>query len=307
MNWRIKGIVQKALSLLPGGSALNNRMQLRLGGLRDFEKVVDTKVQADWLVFADHLQKLRIPIEGKRLLEIGTGWYPTLPACFAIAGAAGCLTFDVRRLLDWDLTRRMLLRLERHLPEMAGKLAASESVLRQRWERICAAQNLEEFFRVSGIDYRAPADAAATAVPPGSVDIVFSNSVLEHVPRPVIAALMREARRVLCPGGIAMHSVNCGDHYAYFDRTITQIHYLRYSDLHFRLWNNSLQYQNRMRANEFIEIAESAGLRTLLNMQRPRPELLARLDSMPIARSFRNWPPEQLCTTSVDFVAEAPG
>ena len=49
----------------------------------------------------------------------------------------------------------------------------------------------------------------------------------------------------------------CGDHYAYFDRTITQIHYLRYSDLHFSLWNNSLQYQNRMRANEFIEIAES--------------------------------------------------
>ena len=139
MNWRIKGIVQKALSLLPGGSALNNRMQLRLGGLRDFEKVVDTKVQADWLVFADHLRKLRVPIEGKRLLEIGTGWYPTLPACFAIAGAASCLTFDVRRLLDWDLTRRMLLRLERHLPEMAARLDASESELRERWERLCAA------------------------------------------------------------------------------------------------------------------------------------------------------------------------
>lgn len=307
MNWRIKGIVQKALALLPGGSVLNNRMQLRLGGLRDFEKNVDTKVQADWLVFVDHLRKLRIPMEGKRLLEIGTGWYPTLPACFAIAGASSCLTFDVRRLLDWGLTRRMLLRLEKHLPEMAAKADASESGFRERWARIVAARDLEEFLRISGIDYRAPEDAAATSVADASVDVVFSNSVLEHVPRAVIGALMREARRVLRPGGIAMHSVNCGDHYAYFDRSITQIHYLRYSELHFSLWNNSLQYQNRMRANEFVEIAEQAGLRTVLNLQRPRPELLARIGDMPVAKSFRHWSPEQLCTTSVDFVAEAPG
>ena len=307
MNWRVKGVVQKALSVLPGGSTLNNLMQLRLGGLRDFEKVVDTKVRADWLVFADHLRKLRISIEGRRMLEIGTGWYPTLPACFAIAGAATCLTFDVRRLLNWQLTQRMLLRLERHLSEMAARAGASEGGFRDRWERLVAARDSEDFFRMSGIEYCAPADAAATAVEDASVDVVFSNSVLEHVPRAIIAELMREARRVLRPGGIAMHSVNCGDHYAYFDRSITQINYLRYSDLHFNLWNNSLQYQNRMRANEFIQIAEDAGLRIVLNEQRPRPELLASLDRMPIAASFRRFTPEQLCTTSVDFVASAPG
>jgi SAM-dependent methyltransferase len=304
MNWRIKGIIQKTLSVTPGGSAINNRLQLKLGGLRNFERSVDSKVCDDWFVFLDHLRKIQFPIEGHRFLEIGTGWYPTLPTCFAIAGAQSCLTFDVKRLLDWNLTRRMLRRLEVHLPEMASRAGGSEPVFRDRWTRLMTARDFGEFCELSGIDYRSPGDAAATGLDSCSVDVVFSNSVLEHVPRPVIVDLMRETRRVLRHGGIAMHSVNCGDHYAYFDRSITQIHYLRYGERHFTLWNNSLQYQNRMRPNEFIQIAEDCDLQIRLNLQRPRPELLAHIGETPIARAFRHWPPEQLCTTSVDFVAQ---
>src|SRR3546814_12756650 len=80
------------------------------------------------------------------------------------------------------------------------------------------------------IDYHAPADAASTALGDGEVDVVFSNSVLEHVPEAAIDPMYREAMRILAPGGIMFHSVNCGDHYAYVDRSIHQLHYLKYSD-----------------------------------------------------------------------------
>lgn len=303
MDWRIKGIIQKVLSAMPGGSRLNSAMQLRVGGLRQFERNVDTKVIGDWLVLASHMKELGIPVDGRVFVEVGTGWYPTLPVCFHLAGAARCHTMDLHRLMDWNLTQRMLVRLEQHLPAIAGQLSLDEQVLRERLARLRRAGSQAELLDAAGIDYRAPGDATRTGLPDASVDVVFSNSVLEHVPGPVIGALMQETRRVLRGGGIALHSVNCGDHYAYFDRSVTQINYLRYGAAHWWLWNNDLQYQNRLRANDFLALAREAGLAVILDRQRPRPELMATIDQFPVAREFRHYSREQLCTTSIDFVA----
>ena len=96
-----------------------------------------------------------------------------------------------------------------------------------------------------------------------------------------------------------------GDHYAYFDRRLTPIHYLRFRERTWRIWNNGLQHQNRLRPDDFLELAEREGLQIVLNRQ-PRPELLARFEELPIAPEFRHYPRAQLCTTSVDFVARAP-
>ena len=76
----------------------------------------------------------------------------------------------------------------------------------------------------------APADASQTSLLADSVDVVFSNSVLEHVPRDMIERCFAEAHRILRPGGVMFHSVHCGDHYAHFDRSISPLHYLQFSD-----------------------------------------------------------------------------
>jgi hypothetical protein len=36
-------------------------------------------------------------IRGARLIEIGTGWHPAPPLCFALAGAGSIATFDIVR------------------------------------------------------------------------------------------------------------------------------------------------------------------------------------------------------------------
>jgi SAM-dependent methyltransferase len=306
VDWRIKGVIQKVLSLLPAGRRLNSVLQERLGGLRRFDASVDSKVRDDWMVLAGHMRELGCPIEGATFLEVGTGRFPALPVGFALAGARRCFTYDVDRLLDWRLTRRMCERFGVHLGQVAATLGASDAPVRDRWRALAGAGTLEAFLRAAAIEYRAPADAAATGLPPASVDVVFSNSVLEHVERAALGPLMRESRRVLRPGGLAIHSVNCGDHYAYFDARLTPVHYLRYGERTWRVWNNGLQFQNRLRANDFLEVAEREGLEIVLNRQTPRPELLARFDELSIAPEFRRYPREQLCTTSVDFVARAP-
>lgn len=306
MNWRVKGVTQKVLSLLPAGRRLNSVLQERLGGLRRFEASVDSKIHDDWLVLAGHMRELGCPIAGTTLLEIGTGRFPALPLAFALTGARRCFTYDIDPLLDWRLTRRMCKRFAIHLAGIAARLGLSEGQVRERWGCLARAGTLDEFLRAAAIEYRAPADAAATGLPPASVDVVFSNSVLEHVDRAAIGPLMRETRRVLRPGGMAIHSVNCGDHYAHFDSSLTQIHYLRFPERAWRVWNNSLQYQNRLRPDDFLELAEREGLQIVLNRQQPRPELLARFEAFPIAPEFRHYSRAQLCTTSVDFVARSP-
>ena len=75
----------------------------------------------------------------------------------------------------------------------------------------------DKIMQMARIEYRAPADATITGLADRSVALVFSNSVLEHVTHAVLGPMMREARRLLEHDGMLLHSVNCGDHYAYFD------------------------------------------------------------------------------------------
>lgn len=291
MNWQLKGIIQKTLSAVPGGVQLNDLLQRHAGGLRNPERNMAMKVTADWVVMAGQLRELGMSLAGTRYMEIGTGWFPTLPVCFLLAGAQSVASFDLTRHLDAELTDRLWQHLETHLPAIADAAGQPIDIVRARYDARPRPT----------LDYRAPADATLSGLPDNSVDVVFSNSVLEHVPRTVIAAMMREAHRVLRPGGLSIHSVNCADHYAYNDPDITFINYLQYSDAEWAFWNNALQYQNRMRPRDFVDLSEQAGLTTVLADYGPRPELLAMLPSMPVAAEFRDYPAEQLCAISVDF------
>jgi SAM-dependent methyltransferase len=305
MNWRIKGLTQKGLSAIPGGKWINDRLQRTVGGLRNFAGVVDSKFN-DWTILMTHMRDLGMRPTGRRFLEIGTGWFPTLPICFSLAGSGRCDTYDLVRHLNQDLTLQMFALLEPRLADIAKASMCPVDEIESKYERWKRASTLPELLRLTGIEYHAPADAGASGLPEESIDVVFSNSVLEHVPRDTIAKLMSEANRVLRPGGLVIHSLNCGDHYAYFDRNITFMNYLAYSERQWSFWNNPLLYQNRLRPQDFIDLALQAGLRLVLRKQRPRPELLTALSSMAIAPEFRKYPPEELCCTSLDFVAQKP-
>ena len=153
------------------------------------------------------------------------------------------------------------------------------------------------------VDYRAPADASETSLLESSVDVVFSNSVLEHVPRDMIAACFAEAKRILRPGGVMFHSVNCGDHYAYTDRSINQLHFLQYSDEDWELWNNQFLYQNRLRAIDYTDLARRAGFTIEVDTSMVLPERLVQLDAMTVHPRFAHYTRDQLAITTIDFVA----
>lgn len=308
MHWRVKGAMQKVLGVVPGGNSIHYRLQRNFGGMRDFRRELDIKVE-DWTIMAAHLADVGLPMQGCRLLEIGTGWYPTFPLACLLGGAARIDTFDLNRHLKPELLRSCVSAMGNHLDTIAQATNALPADVARRHAQVQAALGQTFDLRQVSADtirYHAPADAASTGLADGCIDVAFSNSVLEHVPPGVLDPLFRESMRVLRPGGVMFHSVNCGDHYAYVDRRIHQLHYLRYSDRAWSLWDNGFLYQNRLRAHEFVDAARRNGFEIVLDTSHARPERLEQLGRMHVHPRFRHIPPEQLCITSVDFIARKP-
>lgn len=306
-HWRIKGMVQKALGGLPGGARANSALQRVFGELRDPRANFDAKF-GDWQGLMSLLAAGgQASVADLVLVEVGTGWYPTNPLLFALAGARACHTYDIVRHLDEAMTRRLLAHLERHLERIAALAGRDVDTVRADHARIAAATDLPGLLAAAGIAYHAPGDASRTRLADGSIDVVFSNSVLEHVDPAVLPALLRESRRLVAGRGLTVHAVACNDHYAHFDRTISFVNYLRYDDRAWARWNNPLNYQNRLRASDFIAAARDAGLEIVHEERAVRPGVREALATMEVAPRFAHYAPDDLAATTVNFVARAAG
>jgi SAM-dependent methyltransferase len=305
MHWRVKGLIQKCLSSMPWGRSLNDRLQRRFGELRQPERNVLGKLE-DWRLSLSYLRDCEFDVRGSTLFEVGTGWYPTLPICFSLAGARRIITYDVVRHIDTDLTFRMIAALESHLESIAEACGTSVDEVHDRYLELLQAEDIDALLKRARVEYCAPTDARATKLAPDSVDLVYSNSVMEHVPKDLIRDLMSESRRILRPGGLALHNVACNDHYAHLDPRISFANYLRYSESQWRKWNNSLQYQNRLRAPEFLDLATEVGFEIILKRTCVRPGTREALTNFDVASEFRRFSMEDLSITTIDFIARKP-
>jgi hypothetical protein len=308
MNWRVKGGIQKVLGHIPLGERLHYELQKRVGGLRSFDRELAAKIE-DWRLMIGHLRSVGLAVSGTRFLEMGTGWYPTFPFSLFLGGARSVVTVDLNRYLKPELALRMTEGLADFLPVIAEATGRAEPEIAGAHRELLAAvrrgASLED--ATGGVvSYHAPSDASATGLPAASLDVVFSNSVLEHVPGPVIERCFTEARRILRPGGVIFHSVNCGDHYAYADRRIHQLNYLQFSDDDWRIWNNEFLYQNRLRAVDFVDMARAAGFAIEVDTSRPHPMRLQQLDTIKVHPQFARYSREQLAITSIDFIGRNP-
>ncbi len=309
MHWRVKGAIQRVLGKVPAGDRLHFHLQRRLGGLRTLDREIEAKVE-DWRLMVGHLRTAGFKVAGTRFFEMGTGWYTTFPFCLYLAGARSVDTCDLNRHLDPELVKAMAKALERHLAMIAEETGSTRGEVDVRYKMLTKA--LDQGESVEGatggvVRYRAPADASKTGLADASLDVVFSNSVLEHVPGDVIAACLTESRRILRSQGVVFHSVNCGDHYAYTDSKIHQLNYLKFSDDEWERWNNAFLYQNRLRAIDFTDLARAAGFTIEIDTSRPHPTRLQQLDGIKVHPSFaKKYSREQLAITSIDFVGRNP-
>jgi len=122
--------------------------------------------------------------------------------------------------------------------------------------------------------------------------------VLEHVSEDVIASITDEARRVLVPGGVAVHNIGLHDHYVSFDPSISRVNFLQYPEWAWRFFvKNKISYHNRLREPQFRQIFEQHGASIKQNEVVIDPKDLEALKTMKIDPRFHGMTPDQLAIT----------
>lgn len=312
-SWKLKAAAQGVISLLPGSYALNQVLQkhvtksldltpgefdLKLGECRrHIENYLATASGRQW------------GLSGRpfRVLEIGTGCYPIIPVGLYLCGASSLCTLDraplatgprVASTLRAYLERHRRGELVRALPWVReDRLAHLEAALSGSQsgspDQILGELRIRTMILGSG--------PSRLNLPP--VDFIFSNTTLEYVPAAKLPGLFAELKRACAPGAVMSHFIVLGDHCADFDKSITPFNFLKYSPSVWRFYNNSLNYQNRLRLSDYRRLHQSAGFRVLAEQHDEGRR--SDLDGLRLAKEFRSYPREELLVIRAWMVSES--
>ncbi len=300
MRWLAKAGLQRGLGLLPQGERLNYVFQRRV--LRSLP-AGDAALRRKFARAVQHLGVYRehgpgVPAEEACFYEFGAGWDLAIPLAYALLGVGRQVLVDIRSSARLELVNDSLASFERLRPELEAEAGRA---LRPLGEPLRSLGELEPRF---GIRYLAPCDARDTGLPESSIELASSTDTCEHIPEADLAAIFRETRRLLRPGGAFSCRIDLQDHYAYFDRSLSRYNFLRFSDRAWSLVNSPLHFQNRLRSPDYLRLVREAGLELVVERPSgPSDEGLAELRSLPLADRFRGYPPEELGVTVLSFVA----
>jgi SAM-dependent methyltransferase len=306
VDWKLKARLAFAIARLPPaiGDPLYYRAQRHFGDLRTitpearFRAAIDT-----W----DHLVAHGIDPVGRRFCEIGTGRVPSVPLAYWLMGASGTVTLDLHPYLKAELVRECLTFVAEHADHFRELFGARLDAA--RYTALLEARqpfSLARTFELCGIEYVAPRNAAQTGLPDACVDVHSSYTVLEHIPRAALGTALREALRILRPGGVSIHRIDYSDHFSHSDTSISAVNFLQYTDEEWDAYaGHDYQYVNRLRHDDVRAIFEEARHVPIATIPvvNPRAGALLRSGTFQVSPRFRSKPIEILETTGAWFLS----
>ena len=242
--------------------------------------------------------------EGAIVMEVGTGWQPLIPIVFSLAGAGRVYLTDQNRLLTASSFASTINAIRREKAWIAERLGIDPAVIDRAldWK---PEDGLEAGLKKLRLEYLAPCDCRAMSLPANSLDIVTSRAVLEHVPPDVIQDIFHESLRLLRPDGLNCHIVDNSDHWEFRDKSLLRINFLRFTDSFFPLTTfNSLNYQNRLRHSQYLQMLQKAGFKVIREDQEIDQPSLEALPTFPLAAPFRSFTPQDIATMTTYVLAE---
>jgi cyclopropane fatty-acyl-phospholipid synthase-like methyltransferase len=202
----------------------------------------------------------RIIRDGDHVLELGTGWLHWEALTIRLFWDVRATLFDVWDNRQFDglqnYCRQLRSSLRIDLDLTPAETGRAEGLL----DAILNTSSFEELYGLLGFEYLVERSGSLARLPDGCVQLVVSGGVLEHVRREVVADVIAQTHRVLAPGGVAVHSIDTSDHLSHYDRTVSKKRYLAFSENTWQwLFENQLQYINRLQRSEWVAIFESTG------------------------------------------------
>lgn len=298
-HWMLKALVQGGLSVLPKSYSWNYLFQKHVTKSLNLDLNIawfERKLMQCKQHIENYLTAIPIRKSSFSVLELGTGWHPIIPVGLYICGASNIWTVDKIPLLRLTGVRDVLRlfidyarkgSLVKILPWLdEARVFELKNVLEDR--TLSSPAQMLERLNI----YRIVSDVRNTGLKSSTIDLFVSNNTLEHIPEDVILSIFSEFKRLGSPGAVMSHFIDMRDHYANFDHSITPYNFLKYSNLLWRIFNNSLQYQNRLRISDHCRIHESAGFKIVY--KNDKKGSLADFDSVHISKDFLRYSKEDL-------------
>jgi SAM-dependent methyltransferase len=207
----------------------------------------------------EQVAKEGVDTKGHTLLELGTGWVHAGSLYSALLIDAAIIAFDV-----WDC--RSLYCSKNEIARVAEAIEAaedhSESDKKRASERAAAAlaaKTFPELYDVLNIKYLID-ESGLRRIPEASVDMIYSQDVLEHVNRDRFVLSIEAWKRLLKPHGRFLALVGLDDHLAHYDSSKSMKEYVYHSEFFWKhLLNNRLQYINRLTVTEIVDLLQRNG------------------------------------------------
>ena len=265
MNWRLKALLLNMVSSLPSSVSYGAyyRIQRHSGALKKgtLNPLVTLKMAVE---MCDKIvEHGRTPV-GRVFLEVGTGWRINLPVAFWLCGAGKVMTVDVNPYLAEELVKEDIGFLRNNRDQVRALFGDRLDEVRfGELDRLTSGNwRLNDLLDLCAIEYLARGDAAHLDLPSGSVDFQVSCSVFEHIPPEALESIMEECHRVVKDGGLFINVVDFSDHFSHSDKSISSIHFLRFSDEEWRkIAGNRYAYANRLRIDDLLSLIAKAGHR----------------------------------------------
>lgn len=262
-SWLLKVAIHRVINLLPRRQKINELFQNAISGsLKMTPPLFELRLNH----CRGHLETL-FEAQPQRsqeftVLELGTGWFPTLALGMYLCGASRVWTYDIDPLLNSSRLRLLLTLLEDY--DSRGVLR--NLLPRLKPDRMTELRKLSrrpgmapaDFLRELGIHYEVR-DVQKTGLQASSVDLIFSHGVLLHIPPPILPALLAEFYRVGAANAVMSHDIDLSDVSHNFDRSITAFNFYKYSSRAWKQLDSPLVPLNRLRISDYRTAFPAAG------------------------------------------------
>jgi SAM-dependent methyltransferase len=262
-KWIIKAFVQKSISYMPGSQKINSFFQKHITrGVHLTDEHFSLKLQHASDHYKYFLQYAKTH-SGLTILELGTGWYPIVPLFFYLTSSGKVISIDIHGWMTRETQQFTILKMKewRNRGLIDDLLPLIDE---KRWAQIMDiagdphSYNMARINEIIGLTPLLQ-DARYTKLADNSIDFICSNNTLEHIPENILREILPEFKRILKSGGVMSHFIDMSDHFAHFDPRITIYNFLKYSRKQWKMIDNRIQPQNRMRFRDYKEIFMEAG------------------------------------------------
>lgn len=254
--WWLKILIKILSSRLPLSYGFWKAMGVfEHGQMNNFQYSIDN--------FFNHLKRLSIEgddLRGFTILEMGPG------DSIATAIIASC--FGARTtLIDAGEFIHKDMKVYSEFISFLGEQGYNTKHMQK-------CQTYKDLVRCSSTTYLTDGLKSFRGLDDSSIDVIFSQAVLEHIKLDEFEDTIKETRRVLNSRGIASHQIDLKDH---LSKSLNNLRFSR-EIWESSIFSNSGFYTNRLRYSSIIETFENIGFTVAIDQ-------VKRWEKLPLSRS----------------------